>query len=1022
MAASIRAGVAYVDILPRFTKFNAALQKNLAATSRRMALVGSTVSRYVTLPILAAGAAAVKTAVSFEASMAKIEGLVGIARGEVEKMSKAVLELAPQVGKGPQELADALYFITSSGFQSAEALDVLKASAKSAAAGLGDTQVVADAITSAISAYGKENLSAAQAADVLVAGVREGKGEADDLASVIGRVIPIAAEMAVEFDQVTAAIAGMTLGGLSSAEAVTALRQFFVLMLKPAQQSRKVLEDIGLTADDVATITNRLNISMAKGGFTMNKLRETIAEKGLFAGMTALKTALGDNADAIGRGIPNVRALAGFLNLTGKNAKRNAEIFEELANSAGSMEAAFEVAQRTAQFKLNQALSQLKVTGVEVGNILIPVVTEIAAKFAQYAKEFTQLPQETQRLVIKILALTAAIGPLLLVFSGLLKIVQLVFGAFRGLILAIGNVIKFVRFLAGANGIPLLAQAFNVSTAAMASGLAVLTVAVGGAIVLWNKFREANQATANSMLNDVLPALLTTGQGLDKFVAHSTVGQGLFGESDIEKAAKAFDDFNAGLLNSSQLFYQLSNIAGVTNEQIAGVVQQQFDNAVATADATGQWDKLGVVIETAMRLGIHDAATFGTMLFNAGVQGSNLAAALAGVNEQAAAGIRLAIANHKAWSEGTFIGPVTADQAKQLAANKKAFAETNKALSTSVPKLDYQFGKGGLPGAGAGASKGASERSSIADRLREALADLSIPKFKELFKKPLAAALPAASEAMEGLRDRLRTLTEAATDANRKGLVSDKTIKKLQGLNRSAASLSARLSDLMDRMEDLNKSIESGFDKFADFSDLLEKATPGKIIQDFAKRSQSAKEFAALLQQAAARGLSADILQQVAAQGPEGVKFLKSVQSLSAQQIKDLNAQQALITKLRQQTIAALDKQYFGPAFATLSREINKFSKTLGNFVYALKKIVNKIAPSIKLAKGGLVTRPTIALIGEGGPEAVIPLNKLPAMSGGGDVINVYPQTLVSTKSELVRELRRLLLEKKRRNTRVGLA
>lgn len=42
-----------------------------------------------------------------------------------------------------------------------------------------------------------------------------------------------------------------------------------------------------------------------------------------------------------------------------------------------------------------------------------------------------------------------------------------------------------------------------------------------------------------------------------------------------------------------------------------------------------------------------------------------------------------------------------------------------------------------------------------------------------------------------------------------------------------------------------------------------------------------------------------------------------------------------------------------------------------------------------KLAAGGIVTRPTLALIGEAGPEAVIPLNKM----GGGNTFNIYALT-----------------------------
>ena len=38
------------------------------------------------------------------------------------------------------------------------------------------------------------------------------------------------------------------------------------------------------------------------------------------------------------------------------------------------------------------------------------------------------------------------------------------------------------------------------------------------------------------------------------------------------------------------------------------------------------------------------------------------------------------------------------------------------------------------------------------------------------------------------------------------------------------------------------------------------------------------------------------------------------------------------------------------------------------------------------MAEGGIVTRPTFAMIGEAGPEAVLPLRDLPS-AGGGSVL-----------------------------------
>jgi hypothetical protein len=51
----------------------------------------------------------------------------------------------------------------------------------------------------------------------------------------------------------------------------------------------------------------------------------------------------------------------------------------------------------------------------------------------------------------------------------------------------------------------------------------------------------------------------------------------------------------------------------------------------------------------------------------------------------------------------------------------------------------------------------------------------------------------------------------------------------------------------------------------------------------------------------------------------------------------------------------------------------------------ALFAEIGKLTGLIKLADGGIVTSPTLAMVGEGGePEAVIPLSKLPALMGAG--------------------------------------
>ena len=60
-------------------------------------------------------------------------------------------------------------------------------------------------------------------------------------------------------------------------------------------------------------------------------------------------------------------------------------------------------------------------------------------------------------------------------------------------------------------------------------------------------------------------------------------------------------------------------------------------------------------------------------------------------------------------------------------------------------------------------------------------------------------------------------------------------------------------------------------------------------------------------------------------------------------------------------------------------------------------KVKGGISTIPRLAEGGIVTRPTLAMIGEGGEsEAVIPLSKLNSMGGAGGVNIIIQDSLVA--------------------------
>ena len=342
-----------------FQKSNKVLAEtnnSLNTMAFRAQTTGRNLFKFIGAPLLAIGAASLTAFAKFESSMMKIEALVGVSTGAVNQFGDAVKNASRITGRGPQELADAMFFVASAGLRGATAMEVLEASAKGAAVGLGQTKVVADAATSAVNAYGAENLSGSAAVDVLTAAVREGKVEADRLAPAIGKAIPVASAMGIEFHEVAAAIAAMTRTGTDARTSAIQLRQIMQSILDPSRQTEAALRGMGIAQGELA---------------------DQARSDGLLAVLKRLRDLSKDNEQAFADIFPNIRALAGAMDITGENLQENETIFASLANSAGDTDKAFEKVSETAEFKFNKAMQGMKTSFIELGAAMQPLLVVI---------------------------------------------------------------------------------------------------------------------------------------------------------------------------------------------------------------------------------------------------------------------------------------------------------------------------------------------------------------------------------------------------------------------------------------------------------------------------------------------------------------------------------------------------------------------------------------------------------------------------------------------------------------------
>lgn len=439
--------------------------------------LGQNLTQYITLPLAGASVAVFNLGKDFESELAKVTGLVGVARGQVDEWGKDILEMAPDLGKAPRELAEGLFFVTSAGLRGAEAMQVLENAGKASAAGLGETATIADLVTSAMNAYGAENLSAAKASDILVAAVREGKAEASALAGSMGQVLPLAAEMGVTFDQVAAAQAAMTRTGTGADEAATQLKAIMSGLLKPSKQAEDALIAMGTSSAN---------------------LRKQIKEEGLIATLGDLRQLTNKyGEEAMAKVYPNIRGLMGVLDLMGSSAETNVGIFDRVRDSTGMLDEAFKASSETLDFKWNQSLSKLQAVAIGFFDYLkaamIPLLDKLNFALGFVGEKFNQLSPTIQKVILAFTGIVAVIGPVLTVAGGLIVGLGAAITAVGGAIAGLGAAITAVGLPALAG----IALAIPVLIGWITMIIGVIGAWVASFVYLW----KTNDEFRNNVIN-----------------------------------------------------------------------------------------------------------------------------------------------------------------------------------------------------------------------------------------------------------------------------------------------------------------------------------------------------------------------------------------------------------------------------------------------------------------------------------------------------------------------------------------
>lgn len=427
--------------------------RTLQDRGRSMVASGATLSRRLSLPLIAVGAAATKMALDFDTAMTQIQALGGETGLSLDKLRSSVMKLGIETAQNPTDLAHALYFVSSAGLQASQVMPVLEQAAKGAATGMGDAQTVGQLLVSTLNGYRGTGLKAANVMNILAEAIRKGNVEPAEFAKGLGMVIPQASQLGISLDQVAAATSNATNYGVEATRAFTGMRYLLGNIIKPTGAAETALKQYGFTIDEV-----QRNVADPNRGFlwTMREISDKMN----------LQTV--DGRKAWATFIGGVRGAVIANTAVGRSIERTDEIFQSLRQAADDTSTSFERAYATMkarpEFAFQQAMTQLRETMIELGQILVPVlVHDILPALEGLAKGFRGLSSGTQEWIVRLGILAALLGPGKMLVGGLTWLVG-------GLLRGGAAILRFAGLLAA----PLT------ETGALAAETATLTGAIEG--------------------------------------------------------------------------------------------------------------------------------------------------------------------------------------------------------------------------------------------------------------------------------------------------------------------------------------------------------------------------------------------------------------------------------------------------------------------------------------------------------------------------------------------------------------
>lgn len=445
MAFDVGTAVGYLDLdtsgftkgfararadMKTFSDKNATFNDKLAATGSIMKNVGSSLTKWVTVPLVGAGAAAIKTAANFESGMSAVAAISGATGTQLDQLTDKALEMGAKTKFSASEAASAMEYMAMAGWKTEDMLNGIEGIMSLAAASGEDLATTSDIVTDALTAFGLSAQDAGRFSDVLAAASSNANTNVSMLGESFKYVAPVAGSLGYTAEDTAIALSLMANAGIKGSQGGTALRGSLTRLIKPSKEAAGMMKEYGIS------LTNT-DGSMKSLGDVMGMLREKLGVLSEAQQAQVAATLFGQES------------MSGMLAIINASESDYNKLTDAIYGSEGAATSMADTMQDNLSGQLTILGSTIEGIAISFGNILLPMIKKVVEGLQGFASWINGLSDSQKEFIANALLMAAAIGPVLLIvgklIAGFLNLkkhfsgIMTAFSAVKGIIAALGG-------------------------------------------------------------------------------------------------------------------------------------------------------------------------------------------------------------------------------------------------------------------------------------------------------------------------------------------------------------------------------------------------------------------------------------------------------------------------------------------------------------------------------------------------------------------------------------------------------